>query len=767
MRQRDKVKQSLKKKDLRRQIIEMQPLASTFLLVRIITAASKRLRSVQNNIDSFTIRLSRRILAPRITTEILKHGIQRDQSKAQRDSDLEPSEGLNALMNSVLGSKDPLLSKVVNWVAAEPLERYSHLNPVLNRLVNSGYQYEASQIALAMMADTLGETDISRAHHHALLAERFELAESLEHLLEGLKPDNSIPHDGLLVDRMMKLARPLDAITALERSKPLMTSSMSRRYLDALNSIGAYSEILNFLSSTSHSLPLQEELLWKFRSCYAQGELTDAFEMLWPLLTETIPPREVVSALALLLTHISGRVEDQLSLRLNLYRDSAQHPGSPREITRALQFFEVMNDIDSLATLADTFRGEQIDEMSRYTIAMLDYADGAFGDALAGLDRITGEAHSLRVAWLRARIEFEQGNDNATIFPSKAARTDDGLDEVQFFGDLNRGRLERAFSNYCSVRDQRRFRSVFGSRSEFGGELPFVDQRAVVAQNGPGDEIQISSLFASLAETCNHLVITCDPRLEVIFAQMFPQIEFVACPRISGVLVPGVASTAEPARARNALYDLISEEARSRICHADKVLPMRSLPLFSLRLEKSSWPLSRLAVSPSEVASGRSHQKRVGVLWRSEFVSLVRKAQYFRPSDMSVLLSEDYDFVCLQYDITDEERAELLEVAQGRMTFVDHVDLRNDFVSAVNLLQGLDAVVGPGTTLVELSGALGIPTVLVLPTRFGRWRASDSSHTDYWFSSIRVASLDCRADMHDLFGLVVEVLEDHPGLTRS
>ena len=66
------------------------------------------------------------------------------------------------------------------------------------------------------------------------------------------------------------------------------------------------------------------------------------------------------------------------------------------------------------------------------------------------------------------------------------------------------------------------------------------------------------------------------------------------------------------------------------------------------------------------------------------------------------------------------------------------------------MVAACDVVVGIGTTMVELAGAVGTPTVMMQPTHFGTWRARPGTDADYWHRSVAVARVDRPWDTAEL-----------------
>jgi capsular polysaccharide export protein len=318
------------------------------------------------------------------------------------------------------------------------------------------------------------------------------------------------------------------------------------------------------------------------------------------------------------------------------------------------------------------------------------------------------------------------------------------LDEVLFHALLNESRYEEAFSLYLDETDARRFRRVFGDSVDEPPGDGYVPSRFIVSQAGPGDEIMLASTYNTIRPHSGELLATCDPRLEELFSRSFPDIEFLPVERGAPHRASGDGSEGSQ-RPVNPLHHLLTVEAHARARASDRVVPGRSLGC--VRARSSADGASEPFLQPDPMLVERFARRwrgrqPVGIAWRSEMRSHQRDIHYLTLRELAPVLSESEPFVCLQYDATEEERADLVQLTSGDVIFVDDVDLRNDFSEVAALLATLSAVVGVGTTTVELSAAVGTPTVMLQPTHFGSWRGTGHERQDYWHRAMQVMPLD-------------------------
>jgi hypothetical protein len=191
------------------------------------------------------------------------------------------------------------------------------------------------------------------------------------------------------------------------------------------------------------------------------------------------------------------------------------------------------------------------------------------------------------------------------------------------------------------------------------------------------------------------------------------------------------------------LFDLLTDEAMVVAAECDRVVLGRSLAQLTIDAAPYDRYLVPLGSTTRRSSSGsRNGSRRVGIVWRSELRGPMRDIHYLDVGDLRPLLARSDEFVCLQHDVTADERAALGAMASSPVEFCDDIDLRNDFERTAALVAGLDHVVGIGTTVVELSAAVGTPTIMLQPTHFGTWRAMDAVGSDYWHRAMRVVAVD-------------------------
>jgi len=164
--------------------------------------------------------------------------------------------------------------------------------------------------------------------------------------------------------------------------------------------------------------------------------------------------------------------------------------------------------------------------------------------------------------------------------------------------------------------------------------------------------------------------------------------------------------------------------------------PLMSLPLaFGTTLQNMPGSAAYLRADPGKVAHWRARlqsgsRPRVGLVWSG---NARQRNDHKRSLPLALLLAylpADIDYVCLQTDVRDSDRAAL--VGSGR---IQHFGEELNFDHTAAVCAGLDLVVGVCTSIVHLSAALGRPTWVLLPFN-PDWRWLLGRRDSPWYASV-------------------------------
>lgn len=264
---------------------------------------------------------------------------------------------------------------------------------------------------------------------------------------------------------------------------------------------------------------------------------------------------------------------------------------------------------------------------------------------------------------------------------------------------------------------------------------------ALLAIFGPGDELRFASIYNSLPELLpnKQISVTCDPRLKSMFERSFTHLEFVGVPRLRDSdrinledysRVPG----------SDVCY-IINNDAADKIADCERLMVVtdllhKCLPSYQAFPGK---PYLKADLSLQEKFLGRLPQDKVlvGLSWRSSITTHSRNEHYLSVAELEPILNlEGVQFVNFQYDECNEELDWIEARYPGKMLNFSDIDQFNDFESVAALMNCMDLMIAPATTVVELAGALGCETWLLSNSSELHWRKIDAAGTDVWHHSI-------------------------------
>lgn len=697
-----------------------------------------------------TLRLSvRALLAPPLTrADVDEAADAAEIMLASRDDDESRATYVEVLVarHRIGDPPAPLLSAIDSFAATAPERRFEAARRFVAYLLAAGDSELALQAADAMARACPDDHRYTfLAHETALRCEHDGLVTLIEGRASSWSPEERAR---LIAYRLLRAHDGNTARRVLEGVRPSRPPAHSALYVSTLQRLGDPAGVLRYLDETDHGLKPEIVDEASFDALFSLGRYDEARMIAdrtaragrLPTTTRFLQMRDAYR-------HDGDLADEQVSSIVRRWEEV--HPLRTPIVNDIMGFYfelDLLADVDRIAEGPRT--RAVMGPAGQYTYAKSLYAQRRFSEALAVLEGLDGTGRHGEAAWLRSRIVFEQGDDVQALAMREAvaARTET-MEEVSYFALLNQGRLADAFARYCPVADRHRLEAVVGRRAEFGPPLDGVARRMVLAQNGPGDEIQLASTYGVLRNATDQLVVIGDPRLTSLMARSFPDVHFRPTRRAATRRDPGFLAPGTPPRAANELYDLIAADDEAPLADSDKVILGRCLQTLALTREGREHylvpdPMRTRPMAERAAAWRRKAQNVIGVCWRSELLAPLRNIHYLAVEELGPVIDVDATVVCLQHDVTEVERLALRRLAPGRAVFVDDLNLRDDFETTAALVAALDVVVGVGTSMVELAAAVGTPTVLIQPTRFGAWRAIDDEASDFWHASMRVAQVD-------------------------
>ena len=265
-------------------------------------------------------------------------------------------------------------------------------------------------------------------------------------------------------------------------------------------------------------------------------------------------------------------------------------------------------------------------------------------------------------------------------------------------GDLKNGweRLENGFSPLIDSSRGRRPQRTF-EVPRWKGEPLNGKTLLVWREQGLGDELMFGSVLPELLNLQGNIIYECEPRLQGLLSRSFP--EFTVRPELY--------RAAYPHDSPNTDFDL--------------QIPIGSLGgIFRQTVADFDRSKAYLKADPLRVAAYAERLaglppgvKKIGLCWRSGVVSPTRGTGYTHLTDwMELLTQDDVCVVNLQYGKCEEELLDIEKATGKKVWRWQDIDLQNDQEAVAALIANLDVVCSVGTAVAQMSGALGVPTLM-------------------------------------------------------
>jgi hypothetical protein len=266
------------------------------------------------------------------------------------------------------------------------------------------------------------------------------------------------------------------------------------------------------------------------------------------------------------------------------------------------------------------------------------------------------------------------------------------------------------------------------------GEKLVSGRLLIWGEQGIGDEIMFAGLLPDVLRTGNFCMLDCDPRLNPLFARSFPGIELIS--RSAPGLNPELEFAAH--------------------------LPSGGLPgLFRAADTAFSATTSPyLVADPLASHRFRAHYsdggKLVGLAWYTKN----RKTGRHRSMDLSLFAPlfapPDFRWVSLQYG--DPNALEIQAAAANAPLLIDRsINQFSDLDLFAAQVAAMDLVITIDNSTAHLAGALGVPTLLLLPFA-PNWRWLQARDDSPWYPTLRLFRQPKLADWPPVIEKIQDVL---------
>lgn len=263
----------------------------------------------------------------------------------------------------------------------------------------------------------------------------------------------------------------------------------------------------------------------------------------------------------------------------------------------------------------------------------------------------------------------------------------------------------------------------------------------VYAEQGLGDEIMFGSCFPDLMACGGQIIIDCNPKLEKIFRRSFPR----AMVRASDQTISDLSWLNElpPVHCQIAVGSLplhFRREQENFPQHAGYLIPdVKRLEYWKARLENLGPGL------------------KIGISWRGGHRYTNQQSRSVELNDlMPIFKQQAAIFISLQYT---DCQVELEQVQKLYGIEIHHwQEAINDYDETAALVSALDLVISVQTAIVHLSGALGKPVWVLVPTT-AEWRYLAEGDRMPWYPSARLFRQPCPGDWRTVIERVCAELE--------
>ena len=245
----------------------------------------------------------------------------------------------------------------------------------------------------------------------------------------------------------------------------------------------------------------------------------------------------------------------------------------------------------------------------------------------------------------------------------------------------------------------------------------------IVKEQGIGDEILYSSIYADLLEQHPKTIFESDERLISLFDYSFNQNK-------KNKFYPYGTFSSDIKKLENFETVMYAGSLGRHFRNKISDFPKKKFLLVSKKnIEKIKIKLNHLS------------KIKIGISWRSKREHYGEFKSINLPLLLPILRIKNIDFINLQYGDTTNEIKSFNMKEKTNIQTIKGIDLFNDFESIASLLSNLDLFISVSNSTVHLAGSLGVPTWLMKPINhatFFYW--NQPTDQTPWYSSIKIFS---------------------------
>lgn len=265
----------------------------------------------------------------------------------------------------------------------------------------------------------------------------------------------------------------------------------------------------------------------------------------------------------------------------------------------------------------------------------------------------------------------------------------------------------------------------------------------VIGRDGVSDELRWAYYYKKLFQYYSKVAISCDPRLERLFARSLPGVELYPVTRNWGRLQTQSHDIARDQVPNMELASRLDNRAYAASKQADEVMFIEDVALRDWITRGIEAPPiegepkgATILPDPERAAYWRNRldsesgaRLKIGLIWRSGLIDAERARHYMRLEDFEPLAGLPVSLYSIQHQANKEEYA--IGARMGVRFVDDEVDFYNDFDEIAAMTSALDLVIGISTLPYEMAAAVGVESWACVISPFGRWLRVGRDGTTY------------------------------------
>lgn len=228
-------------------------------------------------------------------------------------------------------------------------------------------------------------------------------------------------------------------------------------------------------------------------------------------------------------------------------------------------------------------------------------------------------------------------------------------------------------------------------------------------EQGIGDQMIHGSMLEDFSKKFKKTYLSIDPKLVKIFSESFPNIT---------------------------TYSLFDETSTDFF---DYHIPLGSIGQYTRHTYLDFFPLKNYYKVSTDSSYSQGKKLKCALSWKS----IKGNKSDFKSTSLeslkSILEIKNIDFYSIQYSDSEEEIKDLKNKYNLTVHAIKDLDLFNDIYGLMQFIRSCDFTITTSSTSAHLSGAMNIPTYLLLPKAYGKFWYWDNIYEgkNVWYPSIK------------------------------